>query len=285
MANSIEKAVLFTNLVDEKFKHTAKTTMLESDMIEIGQNYGEFKVMKVETSGLGTYDKNAGYAQGTTSVTWETVKPDIDLSTSVCIDHFENEEALGKAMAESINNIVYNASEEIDAIRFAKISAVACVENNLVAEDFSDANDIIKSLRNALNKMDNEAVPEDKILYATPEIIGALEDMDSFKSKAVLGRFAEVVKVPQNRFYNKVDVLTGADGNFGYKKSSDAKNLNYMIVSKSSVIGKTIPRVKLIPAEQNQRLDADEYKLRIYGLSGYAFDNKKKGIFSSNATG
>lgn len=174
MANNIQIAELFTQLVDEKYKATAKSAIFENSAVEVGKDYGKFHIMKVDTNGIGTYDKANGYAEGATTLGYEEVTPDIDLSAKIVIDYYENEEALAKAFSLGANDIMDKLVKEIDAIRFAKIASIA-KDTNKVAETFANGEAVIKALRKAVNHMDNERVYNDRILIATPEIFGALE--------------------------------------------------------------------------------------------------------------
>lgn len=285
MANNIQIAQLFTQLVDEKYKATAKSAIFESNSIEVGKDYGKFHIMKVDTDGIGTYSKSDGYAEGATKLDWEAVTPDIDLSAKIVIDYYENEEALAKAFALGSADIMDKLVKEIDAIRFAKIYSLAKTTNK-VDETYTTGDAVIKALRKAINHMDNERVYDDKILVATPEVLGALEDMDSYKSQRVLGNFVGTVKVPHNVFYTGVNINTGRKvgetaAKFNYEKATGAGDINFMIVSKASILAKTANRIKMIDASVNQNLDANVFALRTYGLSAYGLDNKVEGIYVS----
>lgn len=279
MANNIQIAELFSQLVDEKYAATALSAVFENSAVEVGKNYGKFHIMKADTDGIGTYDKTAGYADGATRITYEDVMPDIDLSGKIVIDYYENEEALAKAFSLGSKDLLDKLVKEIDAIRFAKIATLA---TNKKAETFNDGAEVIAALRAAINAMDNERVYNDKVLLATPEVLGALEDMDSYKSQKVLGNFVNVVKVPHDVFYTAIDVKSGRDGNFNYTKADGAADINFMIVSKASILAKTANRIKMISAETNQTLDANVFAIRTYGLSAYGLENKTAGIYVSH---
>lgn len=278
MANNIQIAELFTQLVDEKYKATALSAIFENNAVEVGKNHGKFHIMKVDTDGIGTYDKATGYADSATTVTYEDVAADIDLSGRIVIDYYENEEALAKAFSLGSKDLLDKLIREIDAIRFSKIATLA---NNKKAETFAEGTDVIAALRAAINTMDNERVYNDKVLLATPEVLGALEDMDSYKSQKVLGNFVNVVKVPHDVFYTAVDVKNGRNGEFNYAKADGAGDINFMIVSKASILAKTANRIKMIAAEDNQTLDANVFAVRTYGLSAYGLENKTAGIYVS----
>lgn len=284
MANSIQVAQLFENLVDEGYRAKSRTARLfEQGLITpVGEGYGKFKVMKVSTEGIGTYDKNLGYAKSGTTVSYEEITPDIDLSASITIDHFDNAETLNKALVYGYRDIQDKLIREVDAIRIASIVKGANTEN-IVQGTFETGNDVVKAIRAAIIKMDNKRVYDDKVLLATPAILGFLEDMDSYKSKQVLGNFVDVRKMEQDIFWTAIDVKDGRSGEFNYTKNAEAKDINFMIVSKSAIDCSAKSRAKYISTQQSETLDADSMKLRFYALSAYVFDNKKDGIYVNTA--
>lgn len=280
MANNITVAEVFENLVDEGYLAKSRTAGLFSQglVTPVGEGYGKFQVMKVDTDGIGTYDKETGYAEGATTVTYEEIKPDIDLSASITIDHFDNAETMNKALAYGWRNVQDKLIREVDAIRISSICAQANPDN-VVAGTLNNGEDVIAAIRAAITKMDNNRVYDDKVLLATSAVLGALEDMDSYKSQKVLGNFVATQKMEQDIFYTGVKVNTGRDGNFNYTKADDAKEINFMIVSKSALDCSAKSRAKFISAEVNQGFDADSMKVRFYALSAYVFDNFKDGIY------
>ena len=284
MANSIQVAQLFENLVDEGYRAKSKTASLfEQGLITpVGEGYGKFQVMKVSTEGIGTYSKATGYPEAGTTVSYEEIKPDIDLGTSIQIDHFDNAETLNKALAYGYRDIQDKLIREVDAIRIASIVKKANPEN-IVQGTFETGDDVVKAIRAAIIKMDNKRVYDDKVLLATSAVLGALEDMDSYKSKQVLGNFVETVKMEQDIFYTAVDVKDGRSGEFNYIKNAEAKDINFMIVSKSAVDCSAKSRAKYFSSQENIQFDADTMKLRFYALSAYVFDNKKDGIYVNTA--
>lgn len=284
MANNITVAELFQNLVDESYKANSKVaTIFNSGKIQpVGTGYGKFKVQKVSTDGIGTYDKTTGYSKSGVNVSFEEISPDIDLSTSISVDHYDDAESLNNALVYAWADIQDKLIREVDAISVASIVKQANT-GNVVEQTITNGDEVVSNIRAALNVMDNKRVYNDKVLLATPEIIGALEDMDSYKSKAILGHFVDVIPMEKDIFYTGVDVGTGKDGDWNYKKSDNAKNINFMIVSKSAVDNSYETRAKFIGTEINPNFDADSMFLRFYAVSAYVFDNKKDGIFVSTA--
>ena len=75
MANSIQLAKVYTNLLDEVYKQSALTAVLESDasLARQGANANEIIIPKLSMDGLADYSRNSGYVNGDVTLNWETV--------------------------------------------------------------------------------------------------------------------------------------------------------------------------------------------------------------------
>ena len=125
----------------------------------------------------------------------------------------------------------------------------------------------------------------DRVLFITPMLLLAAENVDTTKSNAILSRFSSIVQVPQSRFYTAIDLKSKtADSATGYAKASGAKNINFMIISKSAVIQFT-KHVFNKPLSPDNNPDGDSWVIRYrkYGIAE-VYDNKKKGIYLHKAT-
>ena len=278
--NNIQVAEVCERLVDEGYLANSLTAnVFNSGTIqpEVGEGYGKFKVIKVSVDGIGTYSKENGYAKSGTTVSSEEVEPDIDLSASVSIDHFDNAQTMDLALAAAIKQINSNLAKEVDAIRIASICQQA-TDKIFPKKEITTGTDAIVSLREAITIMDDAGVYNDKILIATPALIGALDDLDSYKSKNVLQHFNEIVQIPSDRMYTKINVHDGTT-QFNYTKANDASDIQFMIASKSAIDSSAKSRVKFISSQVNQNLDADQAKIRFYAISAFVLDNYKDGIY------
>lgn len=88
MANAIELAKSYVPKLDEVYKLAALTSVLDSDGAELkeGANAGEFIIPKMSMDGLGAYDRNNGYAQGSVTMENETVKANFDRGRKFVVD-------------------------------------------------------------------------------------------------------------------------------------------------------------------------------------------------------
>ena len=284
MANSIALSKIYTNLLDEVYKNSALTAVLESDasLARAGANANEIVIPKLSMSGLADYKRNSGYVNGDVTLNWETVQFNYERGRMFQVDDMDNEEtqniAFGRLAGEFIRTKVV---PELDAFRFAKYAAVTGA--GAATGTLATGADVIAALRTATSSMDEAEVPmEDRHLFITPTLLGLVEDLDTNKSKEVLSRFATITKVPQTRFYSAIklnDGTTLGEEAGGYVKASGAVDLNFEIIHKPAVLQFTKHAVpKIISPEQNQDADAWKYGYRNYGLCD-TYENKAAGIY------
>ena len=241
MANTIGLAKKYVPLLDEVYKKVALTSILDSDasLAREGANTNEIIIPKIDMDGLGDYDRNSGYVNGDVTLTWETVKFNYERGRMFNVDAMDNEESVGLAFGKLSGEFIRTkVVPEIDAFRFATYASKSGV--TVVNEDLSTGEAVIKALRTASTKMDEEEVTsEGRVLFITPTLKGLVDDLDTTKSKAVMDKFAAVIEVPQSRFYSAIELNDGKSSDEekgGYKKASDAKDLNFMIIEPSALL-------------------------------------------------
>ena len=284
MANNIQLAKIYTNLLDEVYQQNALTAVLESDasLARAGANANEIVIPKISMDGLADYSRNSGYVNGDVNLTWETVKFNYERGRSFTVDDMDNEEtqnlAFGRLAGEFIRTKVI---PELDAFRFATYAATTGA--GTATGTLATGADVIAALRTATSAMDEAEVPiENRYLFITPTLYGLIQDMDSTKSREVLSRFASVTQVPQTRFYSAIELLdgkTGGEEKGGYKKADGGVELNFEIIHKPATLQFTKHAVpKIISPAQNQDADAWKYGYRNYGLCD-TYENKAAGIY------
>ena len=284
MANSIQLAKVYTNLLDEVYKQSALTAVLESDasLARQGANANEIIIPKLSMDGLADYSRNSGYVNGDVTLNWETVQFNYERGRMFSVDNMDNEEtqniAFGRLAGEFIRTKVV---PELDAFRFAKYAATTGA--GVATGALATGAEVIAALRTATSAMDEAEVPmEDRHLFITPTLLGLVEDMDTTKSKEVLSRFASITKVPQTRFYSAIELLDGktvGEEKGGYKKADGGVELNFEIIHKPATLQFTKHAVpKVISPELNQDADAWKYGYRNYGLCD-TYENKTAGIY------
>jgi hypothetical protein len=283
MANSIAKFKKYVALLDEVYMNESKTAVLESDatLAREGANANEIIIPKLDMDGLGDYDRNNGYVNGSVTMTNETVQFNYDRGRKFSVDAMDNEEtaglAFGRLAAEFIRTKV---APEQDAFRFAIYATNAGTK---VGATLSTGADVLAALQTAVAAMDDAQVPsENRYLFITPALLIAAQNVDTNKSREILGSFTAIIKVPQARFYTAIDLKDGTSSGEtagGYAKASGAADINFIIAEKSAVMQFTKHRVdKAIPPEDNPDADAWIFNFREYGLAD-VYENKTAGIY------
>lgn len=283
--NNIELSTIYLPLLDQKYKAEAKTSVLDGDetVAKKGGN-GEIKIAKLDMSALGDFDRKSGYTKGNTTLTWETIKYDKERSQDLRIDRLDNAESLGLPFAKLSGEFMrLHVAPETDAARIAKIAGTDGISEKEETLDNGEA--VVAALRTCTNKMDeDEVVEENRVLFITPTLLGMLSDLDSYKSKEVLSRFEQIIKVPQSRMYTKIELKDGKS-EYGFKKASDGKDINFLCVEKSAVVSAMEQFVKYFTPDQDQEGDSHVFKYRNYNLYAHCYENKLAGIYCSYKAG
>lgn len=285
MANSISLFKKYIDMLDEVYKVSAKSSILDIDgsLVRAGANANEVVIPKISMDGLADYSRSSGYVNGNVTFTNETVQFNYDRGRAFTVDAMDNEEtaglAFGKLSSEFIRTKVV---PEMDAVRFATYAGVTGIGSATGA--LANGLDVLAAITVANNAMDEAEVSADgRYLFITPTLHNLINAVDSYKSKAMLDKFAGVVDVPQSRFYTAVDLYDGKSsgetvGGF-VKDPSQGKNINFMIIQRGAVIQFTKHTVnKVISPADNQESDGWKFFYRAYGLTD-AYENKAAGIY------
>ena len=204
----------------------------------------------------------------------------------------DNEETAGVAFGKLASEFIRTkVVPEMDAFRFAQYAGTTGISKVSAGATLSTGENVISALRAGVTKMDEDEVPsEDRYLFITPTLYGLIRDMDTTKSKDVLTGFAQVILVPQTRFYTAITLYDGKTDTSsqdsgvnqkpgGYVKATAGKDINFMIIHKPALMQYTKHTVsKIITPEENQTADAYKFPYRAYGLAD-VYENKTAGIY------
>lgn len=290
---SIALSKQYVPLLDEVFKKASLTQDLNANqaLIKKGANAKEILVPKITMDGLGDYSRNSGYTKGDVNLTYETRTFNYDRERKFEVDTMDEQEteevAFGMLAGEFMR---VKVAPETDAFTFATLAGKSGISKVAAGATLSDGAAVMSALKVALDKMDDDEVPEEgRLLYITPGNLSAVKAMDTTKSRELLEGFSKVIKVPQSRFYTAIELYDGTTDNSssdgvdetigGYVKASTGKDINFMIIHPTAVL-KTDKHIanNIITPEENQTSDAWMQKYRKYGIVD-AFDNKLAGIY------
>ena len=282
MANNIELFKSYVPMLDEVYKAAALTSVLDgaAELAREGVNANELVIPMMSMDGLADYDRNTGYVDGDVTMTNETVKCNFNRGRMFSVDTLDNAETAGIAYGRLASEFIRaKVVPELDAFRLAAYASAEGISKATPAALTTGAN-VVSALREAANKMDEDEVPaEQRYLFITPTLASLIDDLDTTKSRAILERFAAVVRVPQSRMYTAIDQTNG-----GYSKAEGAKNINFVVVHKAAAIQfQKHVAPKVITTEQNQSADAWKFGYRNVGIAD-VYKNKVAGIYLHAST-
>lgn len=285
---SIALFTKYLNQVDFLYSETSKSAILDGNnaIVSMAKGCNEMKFPKITVDGLSDYSRTTGYEAGDMSIEFESKKPNYDRGVKFNIDEMDDEETEGILLGNTLGILEKDkVAPEIDAFRFATYASASGI-STVAPADLTTGEAVLNALVTATAQMDNDSVEmNDRVLFITPMLLISAENVDTTKSKAILSRFSSIVQVPQSRFYTAIDLKSKtADSATGYAKASGAKNINFMIISKSAVIQFT-KHVFNKPLSPDNNPDGDSWVIRYrkYGIAE-VYDNKKKGIYLHKAT-
>ncbi|SDA20113.1 hypothetical protein SAMN02910447_01684 [Ruminococcus sp. YE71] len=286
MSNSITKFKKYIDLLDEVYKQSARTSVLDSDstLVRAGANANEIVIPKMSMDGLADYSRSTGYVAGDVTLTNETVQYNYDRGRQFTVDAMDNEETAGVSFGRLASEFIRTKTvPELDAFRFATYAGTSGISKVTSGATLSTGDSTLAALVAAQTQLDEDEVPfEERFLFITPTLFNLANSVDLTKSKAVLDGFAGIVRVPQSRFYTAIDLADGTTSGEeagGYSKASAGKDINFMIIHKQAVLQYQKHTVnKVVAPEENQKSDGWMFFFRAYGLTD-VYDNKVKGIY------
>lgn len=286
--NTITLAKSYVPILDEVYTATSLTAKLDgaAELVQQGANANELIVPMLSMQGLGAYSRDSGYAEGTVTMTNETVVCGFDRGRMFSVDNMDNAETAGLAFGRLAGEFIRTCvAPELDAYRFAQYASTA--GTGKAAAALGAGKDVVAALRTAMNAMDDaEVPPEDRHLFILPALLALVEDMDTSASREVMASFASVTRVPQSRFYTAItqrDGVSAGQEKGGFAPAANAKKLNFLVVHRPAVIQfEKHVAPKIITPEANQKADAWKYGYRNVGVA-QVYANKAAGIYVHTA--
>lgn len=292
MANNIQLAQTYLPLLDEVYKASSRTALLDATKVQI-LNGNAIKVFKTSMDGMGNYNRSTGFVTGDVTGTWETLMLTKDRGRAFVIDRMDNEETIGMAFGTLAGEFIRTkVAPEIDAYTFAKLAGVAGIlgANGDVTIGTTDVASLIDIAEKDMNE--KEVPYEGRILFISEtayaglrakigrtvqnDVLGINREVESYDGM-------QIVRVPQTRFYTAItlyDGITNGQTAGGYIGTpTTGYNINFMIVHPSAltkVVKHALPRI--FTPEQYQQADAWKFDYRVYHDT-FVYDNKVKGIY------
>ncbi|MGG1878267.1 hypothetical protein ABDI30_11955 [Paenibacillus cisolokensis] len=272
MPNSINYAERYQAELDQIIVQNTLTNLIETPSVN-WMGARTFHVPHLEVSGYKPHSRNGGYNQGTVEVTHDPYTLQFDRDIEFFVDKADVDESNYAASAANVTRefIIRHAGPEIDAYRFSKMATKA-IDLGQATEETIDPTGVIVALKRDIAKVRKYGVAN-LVCYVSSEVMDAIElykegkgqiNIDNEGTKietrvTVLDgvRLVEVFDV--DRFYSSFDFTDG------FVPSTGAKELNWIIVNKGSIIAKAkISSIYFFEPGAHTKGDGFLYQNRLY---------------------
>ena len=250
--NTLAYASIFQKELDKAAAHEALTGWMEANAGQVIYNGGaEVKIPKMSLQGMGDYDRDNGYVQGSVTLSYETREMTQDRGRKFQLDAMDVNEtnfvaSAGAVMGEFQRLYVV---PEIDAYRISKVAtaAITAAITGLVEYGYTPAKaTALEKLKNMIALIRDGGYNGPLVCHAT----------SAFKTQLELGLATQlttvtwnnggidtivpsvdqvpIIETPQNRMYTAITTYDGStEGQTGggYAKGSSGKDINFILMA------------------------------------------------------
>lgn len=298
--NTIATATLFQKNLDKAAAQGALTGWMESNASQVIYKGGaEVKIPKLDMDGLGNYDRNNGFVSGGITFEYETRKMQYDRGRSFSFDELYVDETNFVVTASTVMGEFQRTKvvPEIDAIRISKLSQIAMgVTGDTQAEyNYTPAKTtIVDKIKAGIQQLRKEGFTGNLVCYVTYDVQALVSQYYGEKLAAATFAINGVdTRVPSIDGVPLVPVIdacmktklilndgkTSGQEKGGFKKATDGKDINFLIVAREVPIAvQKTDNMRIFTPEVNQKARAWAMDYRKFH-DIWVLDNKQKGLF------
>lgn len=250
--NTLATATLFQKTLDQVVVQEALTGWMEANAGQVLYNGGaEVKIPKIALQGLGKYDRDSGYNQGSITLSYETKTMTQDRGRKFQLDAMDVNETNFVATAATVMGEFQRVHvvPEIDAYRLSKLITAAITLDTNVTYSYTPAEaTILKEVKKGISKIRNAGYNGELVIHMTADALleletalaGKITDV-TFSQGGIDTRVPSVDKcpiipTPQNRMYSAITLYDGKTAGQeagGYVKGTAALEANFIIVPRN----------------------------------------------------
>ena len=302
--NTLATATLFQKTLDKAAVQDAVTGWMEGNAGQVIYNGGaEVKIPKMSVQGLGDYDRDEGYAQGSVTLEYETRKMTQDRGRKFQLDSMDVNEnnfvtTAAAVMGEFQRTFVV---PEIDAYRISKIASevISAAKAGMTEYGYTPGTantSALRKIKEGIKAARDNIGSVPLVIHATSEFILELElelagkiRSVEFSKNGIITKVPAVddvpiIPTPANRMYTAITVYDGKTSGQkqgGYVKGTTAKDINFLVMPRTvpTAISKQ-DKMRIFDPNTYQKADAwsMDYR-RFHDL--WVLDNKLNSIFMS----
>lgn len=283
--NTLEYAKLYQTQLDQQVVTEAKTGWMEANAGQVKYNGGnEIKIPTISTNGMGDYDRDEGFVQGSVSYAYQTHTLTQDRGRTFQLDSQDVDETNFGTSAANVLKAFQSEKviPEIDAYRFSKIATKLIAAGQSEAYTPTTA-DILQKLYDDFIALGDTGVDWSQLvvnmswtsfgLLAQNETILKTLPVVNFQQGGVTISVRSfegvpIIPVPATRMqtaYTFYDGKTAGQEAGGFTPAAEAKPINWIVTPRTApiAISKT-DKIRIFTPDQNQKADAWKIDYRKY---------------------
>ena len=280
--NALATATIMQKELDKAAVQESVTGWMDANAGSIIYNRGnEIKIPKMTLDGLGDYDRDNGYVQGSVTLTYETKTMTQDRGRKFQLDAMDVNETNFVTTAASVMAEFQRTKviPEVDAYRLSKIAtaAIDAKKAGMVTYGYvpgSTGTSALRKIKEGIKAVRSNGYNGPLVIHATPEFCMELElEMAGRISNTTFSKAGVETKVPAidnnpiietdpARMVTAITLYSGKNEQKagGFTKGSTALNVNFIILPRTTPIAvNKQDKIKIFTPDQNQ--DGDAWKL------------------------
>lgn len=249
--NRVETALKISEKLDQRAVEKSVTAWMTAGAKDFEfKGSGRYRIPSVRLSGLGDYKKDLGYPMGSVTMTYKDYTCEYDRGRSFFLDAMDVDESnfvvsAARVMSQFTDEYIV---PEMDAVRFAKLCAIANEKSHATTGYTPAKTDIYSKLLNAMYAV-KDSGSQEVVAHVSSDVLAALAvssefqhilRQDDFKAGRLYSKVTYIddmplILTPKSRFYSAIDLYDGtttSEEKGGYKKATAGKDINFIVVGK-----------------------------------------------------
>lgn len=297
--NTLEYAKLFQTQLDLQVEQQATSGWMEQNAGQVKYSGGnEVKIPKISVQGMGDYDRDNGFVQGSVTYAYETHALTQDRGRTFQLDAMDVDETNFGASAANVMSEFQrlHVIPEIDAYRYSFIASKAIAATNSETYTLDEAT-ILKKLYSHIFKLADRGVDLSQLVIPMSYIAyEVLTNNSTIQKKIDVIQFAQgginltvkaldgipLIPVASNRMktaFTFNDGSTAGQEAGGFTPDIAAKDVHWIVSAKNAPIGiSKTDVIRIFDPNTNQKANAWKIDYRKYH-DAIIPDNKLNTIF------
>lgn len=280
--NTLEYAKIFQTELDKKIEEQLTSAWMDANAGQVKYTGGdEVKIPKISLVGLGNYDRDKGFKQGSVTLSYETKKLTQDRGRTFLLDSQDVDETNFVASAGMVMGEFQRLQvvPEVDAYRYSKIYEAAKAKH---------ADTYTATTRDIIDKLDADiSTVQDAVGGSEPLVIcmnrkvhAILNNTEGIQKYINVGDFNNGFVSTKVKIFNDVPVIDVPSARFktaytfnagettdkgGFEAASGALEMNWIIITRRAPIAvvKT-DKIRIFAPDVNQNADGWKLDYRKY---------------------